>query len=322
MEPLLFEPYYLSPVWGGPRIAMARGLEWSEDDTHGESFDISAHPSVGVTIRNGPYAGMSLAEAVRAHHDEILGDVPDEAPIQVIHMDAREDLSVQVHPDEPYAQTAEGDHGKVEAWYVLAADAHATLIGGSTTSDLDALRAAAADDTIGSRYGHRLAVQEGDFILVRPGTLHALGAGILAVEIGSLGNTTYRICDWGRGRELHVEKGFDVLRCEQEATVHRMGAYDPNAPARERLGVDSGFYRSYVADVHGEREYACDGRYAVVTCVAGRVLVTTQDGSVELGETESCLVPACSNSYTISGAGRVLRSVRTPQESIPQPSER
>ena len=295
-----------------PRIAMARGLEWSEGDTHGESFDVSAHPSVGVIVRNGPYAGMPLAEALRAHHDEILGNVPDDAPIQVIHMDAREDLSVQVHPDEEYAQAAEGDHGKVEAWYVLAAEPGATLIGGCTTSDLRALRAAAADDTIGSRYGRRLAVQEGDFVLVRPGTLHALGAGILAVEVGSLGNTTYRICDWGRGRELHVEKGFDVLRCEREAVVNHLDAYDPNAPARERLGVDSDFYRSYVADVREEREYACDGRYAVVTCVAGKVLVATQDGSVDLGVTESCLVPACASSYVISGAGRVLRSVRTP----------
>ena len=322
MEPLLFEPHYLSPVWGGPRIAMARGLEWSEKDTHGESFDVSAHPSVGVTIRNGPYAGVPLAEAVRAHHDKIMGDVPDDAPIQVIHMDAREDLSVQVHPDEQYALAAEGDHGKVEAWYVLAADPNATLVGGCTTNDVEALRTAAADDTIGSRYGRRLAVQEGDFVLVRPGTLHALGAGILAVEVGSLGNTTYRICDWGRGRELHVEKGFDVLRCEQEATLYRMGAYDPNTPAQERLGVDSGFYRSYVADVRDEREYACNGRYAIVTCVAGRVLVATQDGSTELGTTESCLVPACANTYVISGAGRVLRSVRTPQPSNPQPTER
>ena len=319
MEPLLFEPYYLSPVWGGPRIAMARRVEWSEDDTHGESFDVSAHPSVGVTVRNGPYAGMTLAEAIRAHHGEILGDVPDDAPIQVIHMDAREDLSVQVHPDEQYAQEAEGDHGKVEAWYVLAADPGATLIGGCTTADIDALRAAAADDTIGSRYGLRLAVQEGDFVLVRPGTLHALGAGILAVEVGSLGNTTYRICDWGRGRELHVEKGFDVLRCDREATIHRLGAYDPNAPAQERLGVNSGFYRSYVVDVRGERHYSCDGLYAVVTCVAGRVLVATRGGSVDLGVTESCLVPACAHSYAISGTGRILRSIRTPQPSTQNP---
>ena len=321
MEPLLLEPYYLSPVWGGPQIAMVRGLEWSEDDTHGESFDVSAHPSVSVVVRNGPCAGMSLAEAVRAHHDEILGDVPDDAPVQVIHMDAREDLSVQVHPDEEYARAAEGDHGKVEAWYVLAAEPGATLIGGCTTSDVVALRAAAADDTIGSRYGLRLAVQEGDFVLVRPGTLHALGAGVFAVEIGSLGNTTYRICDWGRGRKLHVDKSFDVLRCEREAAVRHLGAYDPDAPARERLGVDSGFYKSYIADVCGERGYACNGRYAVVTCVAGRIRIATPDGSVDLGQTESCLVPACANSYVISGTGRVIRSVRTPQPAS-QPTER
>lgn len=311
MEPLLLEPRYVSPVWGGPRIAQARGLAWSEDDAHGESFDVSAHPDVGGIVRNGPYAGMTLADVVRDHRDQVLGDVPDDAPLQILCMDAREDLSVQVHPGEAYARAAEGDHGKVEAWYILAADPGATLIGGCTTDDIDALRAAAADDTIGSRFGRRVAVREGDFVLIRPGTLHALGAGIFAVEVGSLGNTTYRICDWGRGRELHVDKGFDVLDCALQAGVRPMGAYDATAPARTQLGVDSGFFASYVVDVRGEERFSCDGRYAVVTCVAGRARVTCDEGAVELGYTKSCLVPACAKEYAVVGTCRVLRSVRT-----------
>jgi mannose-6-phosphate isomerase len=114
VEPLLLKPYYVSPVWGGPRIAQARGIAWTSEDNHGESFDVSAHPSTMGVVRNGPYAGCTLAEAIAAHHDELLGNVPDDAPLQITTMDAAETLSVQVHPPEAYAQAAEGDHGKVE----------------------------------------------------------------------------------------------------------------------------------------------------------------------------------------------------------------
>ena len=190
MEPLLLTSFYISPIWGGSRIARTRGIDWSGDDRHGEAFDVSAHPTTMGVVRNGPCAGMSLADAIASHHQEILGDVPDDAPLQVTFMDPVETLSVQVHPGEEYAQAAEGDHGKVEAWYVLDAEPGATLIAGCTTNDTEALRAAAADDSIGDRYGQRIEMHEGDFILIPSGTMHALGAGISAVELPSLGNTT------------------------------------------------------------------------------------------------------------------------------------
>ncbi|MBP3892796.1 MAG: hypothetical protein J6D34_02005 [Atopobiaceae bacterium] len=310
MEPLLLTSFYLSPIWGGPRIARERGIEWSQDDRHGEAFDISAHPTTMGVVRNGPCAGMTLADAIASHRHEILGDVPDDAPLQVTFMDAAEDLSVQVHPDEEYAQAAEADHGKVEAWYVLDAKPGATLIAGSTTNDVAALRAAAADDSIGERFGQRIEMREGDFILIPSGTMHALGAGIFAVEVSSLGNTTYRICDWGRGRELHVDKAFDVLDATKKPVVAHLGTFDPKQGNRERLGVDAGFFTSYVVDTSDRQTFSCDNRYAVLTCVKGAARIETPGGSVELGPTESCLVPASAESYDIVGRCRVLRSVR------------
>lgn len=313
MGPLLLEPFYVSPVWGGSRIAETRGIPWSEQDRKGEAFDISAHPTTMGIVRNGPCAGMTLAEAISAHRTEILGDVPDDAPLQVTSMDAVETLSVQVHPDERYARANEGDHGKVEAWYVVRAEEGATLIAGCATDDRATLRSAAADDTIGDRYGRRHEVREGDFVLIPSGMMHALGAGILAVEVSSLGNTTYRICDWGRGRELHAEKAFDVLDTTLSPTITHLGTPDLRSDD-ERLGVDAGFLRSVVVDLTGQRAYACEGRYAVITCVKGTARVSTPDGEVVLDVTESCLVPACAGTYTVSGPCRVLRSVRTPKE--------
>lgn len=313
MEPLLLEPFYVSPIWGGSRIAEARGIPWTPDDRHGEAFDVSAHPTTMGIVRNGPCAGMTLAEAIAVRRDDILGDVPDDAPLQVTFMDARKTLSVQVHPDEDYAQAAEGDHGKIESWYILEAAAGASLIAGCTTSDRDALRAAAADDSIGERYAQRIPVQEGDFILMPPGTMHALGAGIFAVEVASLGNTTYRLCDWGRGRALQADKAFDVLQTDNCATVCQLGPFFAGAWTGERLGVDAGFFRSYVLDVDGALSFACDGRYAVLTCVNGTARVETPGGAVDLAYTESCLVPASAGRYTIHGTCRMLRSIRTPE---------
>ena len=314
MEPLLLEPYYVSPIWGGPRIAQARGIPWTDGDCHGEAFDVSAHPTTMGVVRNGPCAGMTLADAIAARHAEILGNVDDDAPLQVTFMDAAQTLSVQVHPDETYAQKAEGDHGKIESWYILEAGPNATLIQGCTTNDVDALRVAAADDSIGKRYGNFVEVQAGDFVFIPTGTLHALGAGILAVEIASLGNTTYRICDWGRGRELHVSKAFDVLRTENRPGNNHMGAFDPTLGTRERLGMDGGFFKSFVIDVcESCVHHTTEGRYAVITCVEGTVVIETPDGSASLRRTESCLIPADAECYTIRGVGRVLRSIRTPK---------
>lgn len=140
----------------------------------------------------------------------------------------------------------------------------ATLIGGSTTTDLDALRAAAADDSIGERFGKRIAVSEGDFVFVPAGTMHALGAGIFAVEVGSFGNRTYRMCDWGRGRELHVDKAFEVVNTESTATVRHFGSYGHDeagdaALPRIREGVRCGLFVSNVIDIDKDYEMEPDG---------------------------------------------------------------
>lgn len=189
----------------------------------------------------------------------------------------------------------------------------ATLIGGSTTNDLDALRAAAADDSIGERFGKRIAVSEGDFVFVPAGTMHALGAGIFAVEVGSFGNRTYRMCDWGRGRELHVDKAFEVVNTESTATVRHFGSYGHDeagdaALPRIREGVRCGLFVSNVIDIDKDYETEPDGVYHIITCVQGSCTVESPEGAVGLACTESALVPASAGRYTVRGTCRVLQS--------------
>lgn len=313
MEPLKFSPTYVHPIWAGDAIAKARGLPTDTEHNYGEAFDVSAHPDVCVTIANGPLAGMHLDDAISAHHDDIIGTLPDHDIIQITFMDARETLSIQVHPNEEQAQRLDGDHEKTESWYILHAEPGATLIGGSTTTDLDALRAAAADDSIGERFGKRIAVSEGDFVFVPAGTMHALGAGIFAVEVGSFGNRTYRMCDWGRGRELHVDKAFEVVNTESTATVRHFGSYGHDeagdaALPRIREGVRCGLFVSNVIDIDKDYETEPDGVYHIITCVQGSCTVESPEGAVGLACTESALVPASAGRYTVRGTCRVLQS--------------
>lgn len=313
MEPLKFSPTYVHPIWAGDAIAKARGLPTDTEHNYGEAFDVSAHPDVCVTIANGPLAGMHLDDAISAHHDDIIGTLPDHDVIQITFMDARETLSIQVHPNEEQAQRLDGDHEKTESWYILHAEPGATLIGGSTTTDLDALRAAAADDSIGERFGKRIAVSEGGFVFVPAGTMHALGAGIFAVEVGSFGNRTYRMCDWGRGRELHVDKAFEVVNTESTATVRHFGSYGHDeagdaALPRIREGVRCGLFVSNVIDIDKDYETEPDGVYHIITCVQGSCTVESPEGAVGLACTESALVPASAGRYTVRGTCRVLQS--------------
>ena len=310
MGPILLEPTYISPIWGGTRISEARGLPFGGDVNNGEAFDVTAHKGICTTVANGLYAGTKFDQLIAEHHNDVIGDLDDEATIQVVSMDPKEFLSVQVHPDEAYAQAAEGDHEKAESWYILHAEPGAELIAGCSTDDVDALRAAAADDTIGNRYGRRVEMHEGDFILIPAGTMHALGPGIFAVEIGSFGNTTYRLCDWGRGRELHADKGFDVLKTGNEPSVRKLGTYDEAAGTQVRVGVEHALFTSNVVDIVGEWNVEKGNRYQILTCVHGDAVVKTSEGDVNLPYTMSAVIPASVREYTVCGNCRVLQSYR------------
>ncbi len=310
MGPITLTPHVISPVWAGTRLAQIRGLEPSGEENYGESFDISAHEGVTSQVASGPGEGMAYDEFLRAYHDEVLGDTEDTESLQTIFMDAKEFLSVQVHPGEEDAARLVGDRGKVECWYICEAEPGAELIGGCTTCDLEALREASANDTIGERYGLRVPVHPGDFVQVPSGTMHAMGPGILSVEIGSFGNTTFRLCDWGRGRELHVDQGFEVLNPSNCVTVAHVG--DPERvdhPATHRA-IHNEAFTCDVIDVRDSWQVPTDGRYFLLTCVWGAAHVSSPEGDTDLAYTESCVIPASLEGVTVSGDCRVVVSRR------------
>ncbi len=218
--PLIFDPILKPKVWGGRFLAQL-GKSLPADATIGESWELadlpSSIPEGRSVIANGSLAGQSLHEAIGQHEQQIMGagSLTSEGgfPLLIKFLDARENLSVQVHPSADYVREHRQSHLKSEAWVVIAAEPGATIYRGvkpevtaeQFASHIDS--GAVADDLIA------VPAKEGDCHYLPSGTCHALGAGIVVAEIQTPSDTTFRVYDWGRrGRELHVA---EALKCIQ-----------------------------------------------------------------------------------------------------------
>jgi mannose-6-phosphate isomerase len=215
LGPMLFDPVYKDYPWGG-RTLERYGRKLPPGIV-AESWDVAAHPNGSSIVRNGPMAGKSLSEVFAQAGVDLVGERNRTAvergrfPLLIKLLDANEWLSVQVHPDDGYAMVHEGEPGKTEMWVVLEAREDAHLIYGF--SEPRSRATYAADIAAGTSDAplHRMTVKRGDVIFVAPGTVHALGPGIVVAEIQQNSDSTYRIHDWGRGRQLHIEKALDVI---------------------------------------------------------------------------------------------------------------
>jgi mannose-6-phosphate isomerase len=203
-------------VWGGNRMTSRMGLHTSEPI--GELWlAYDENP-----VKNGTFAGIKLAEVLSILGPEFIGPVPYarygmQLPLLVKFIDTAEWLSVQVHPNDAYAHAVEADtgfHGKTEAWYLLEVEGDGEIVyGWAQTTDEYTYRRTAQDGSIWGRL-HRERVKPGQVAYVPAGTIHALGPGLLLYEVQQRSDLTYRIYDYGRPRELHLDKAIDVSRLE------------------------------------------------------------------------------------------------------------
>lgn len=222
-KPFLLKPAAKDYLWGGSRL----NDDFSKNinmQPLAETWECSTHPDGPSVIASGEFEGMELAELLR-RFPEFIGEHPrsnpyleaGELPILIKFIDAKKDLSVQVHPDDEYAKLYErGQLGKTEMWYVLEADKDAELIYGFY-SDMDsvAVRQSLANGTI-EKYLQKVKVQQDDVFYIPAGTVHGIGAGNLIAEVQESSNLTYRLYDYdrtdkqGQKRELHLEKALAV----------------------------------------------------------------------------------------------------------------
>ena len=230
LYPLKFKPRFVEKIWGGRKLETILGKTLPSDKPFGESWELYDFPPgvvensedwISAPVANGPLAGKTLHELVLEYGEALHGDVQlvgehRQFPILIKFLDAREDLSVQVHPPAEYADAHPGAHLKTEAWYVMQHEPAARilkgLVPGVSREQFEAeIKAGTVDRLIRS-----ITVKEGDCHFLPSGTVHALGAGILAAEVQTPSDTTFRVFDFnrlenGRPRKLHIDEALQCI---------------------------------------------------------------------------------------------------------------
>lgn len=245
MEPFLLTPACKDYLWGGNHLKTVYGKK-ADMTPLAESWECSVHPDGPSVIASGQYAGWTLPAFLEAFPQALgeHGKAFEELPILVKLIDAEQDLSIQVHPDDAFSRRHEGQLGKTEMWYVLHAEPGATLVYGFAHAVTPELVRRAIETNTLLPHLQTVPVHAGDVFLIEPGTIHAIGGGVLLAEVQENSNVTYRVYDYGRKdknglqRELHVEKALSVMRFDAAPAVRqrqRIVQYRPGI-ARELIG--------------------------------------------------------------------------------------
>ncbi len=212
---LIFSPIFKERIWGGDSLKKL-GFNIPEG-TIGECWGISAHNHGVTEVFNGPYKGRKLDELYQTYPQWFNHEKKRQFPLLIKILDAKDDLSVQVHPNDDYAMKFEGDLGKHEAWIVLEAQKHTRIQIGHHVTTKKALQKSIQEHTWSTLLHYYPSIKKYDFVDIPPGTLHALCAGSLILEIQQSSDVTYRVYDYNRlgkdnqKRELHLEKALDVI---------------------------------------------------------------------------------------------------------------
>lgn len=308
---LKLKPVFKDYIWGGTKLRDEYGFE-SNLEKLAEGWMLSCHKDGENLIENGDFEGKTLTEIVNTNPDYLgeNGKKFEYFPILIKLIDAKNDLSVQVHPDNKYAIRVEKEYGKTECWYILDCDDDAELIYGFNKSiTSEEFKEKIADNTFLETV-NKVKVKKGDLFFIEAGTLHAIGKGILLAEIQQNSNTTYRVYDYGRlgadgkPRELHVEKAIDVTNCTPPTRSTN--------PEGELL-VKDGYSTQLLTkcDLFNVEKVSIDTTYTSKADEKSFVSVLVTDGNATIDEIEikkgdSLFIPANYGEFTVTGKSELI----------------
>lgn len=299
-------PIFHEKIWGGRKLADDFGYE-IPDGPIGECWAISAHPNGDCAISGGAWDGMRLSELWDQHRELFGGVEGDRFPLLVKIIDAKDNLSVQVHPDDAYAAEHEnGSLGKRECWYVLAADEGTQIVIGQRANDRAEL-ASMIDEGRWDDMLNLVPCHVGDFFPIEPGTVHAIQGGTLILETQQSSDVTYRVYDYGRvgddgkPRELHIQQSLDVVDYAAQAPA------SGEVTAPEVDGVTELMEcPNFVVDrvrVSGEKDVAQPYPFLCVSVIEGSGTVCAAEAGVEhkIARGTHFLAPAGCGTLSFSG---------------------
>lgn len=305
---LFMNPVFTHNIWGGTRLKEEFGYAVEGDDI-GECWGIAAHENGDCTIREGEFEGKRLSQLWK-EKPELFGNFPaDRFPLLVKIIDAKEDLSIQVHPDDAYAAEHEnGSLGKTECWYVIDCPREASLVIGHNAKNKNELADMIREgDWTG--FIREVPVKKGDFIQIEPGTVHAIKGGFLLLETQQNSDITYRVYDYdrkcgGKLRELHVEQSIDVITVPalpEESSTATTRALGKNT--LHKL-ISCAYYTVYKASVDGRMNFVQDRPFLLVSVLEGSGTVNCH----EIKKGDHFILPCGYGEVEIAGKLQIIAS--------------
>jgi len=318
MYPLKFEPILKERLWGGTKLKDVLGKP-IETDITGESWEVSAVKGDVSIVSNGNLKGQSLQDLINEDAVKILGKGVAEKfgtdfPILIKFIDAKKDLSIQLHPNDKLAKERHDSFGKTEMWYIMDADKNANLIVGFNKNvSKEEYEASLKNDSLLKLLNYE-SVTKGDTFFINTGKIHAIGAGVLLAEIQQTSDITYRVFDFNRRdkngnlRELHTKMAVDAIDYEKKDDFKVTYPQEKNVVNQM---IDCQYFKTNFINVSKDMHQDVSKRdsFTIYMCVEGEAKVINEFGSVTLQKGETTLVPANCNAIEIESKGAKLLEV-------------
>ncbi|HAF75741.1 MAG TPA: mannose-6-phosphate isomerase [Maribacter sp.] len=318
MHPLKFKPILKERLWGGTKLKEVFGKP-IESDITGESWELSTVPGDISVVTNGSLEGKSLQELIDSNGEELLGKsvverFGKEFPILIKFIDAKQDLSIQLHPNDALAKERHNSFGKTEMWYIMDADPKAELIVGFNKDvTKEEYAESVANDTLLDLLNYE-QVKEGDTFFINTGKIHAIGAGVMLAEIQQTSDVTYRVFDFNRKdkdgnlRELHTDLALDAVDYEKKDDFKVSYSQEKN---EVNTMVDCPYFKTNFIELTENLELDTVNRdsFTIFMCVGGEAKISTAEGEVAIKSGETALLPASTQKISLQSTGAKLLEV-------------
>lgn len=319
LYPLKFEPILKEKVWGGNKLKNI--LSRNAEGKIGESWDISAVNGSISKVKNGFLKGVSLVTLVKDYKEILVGKKIFERfgtdfPLLFKFIDAAQDLSVQLHPGDALAKQRHNSFGKTEMWYVIDAEKDSRLILGFNKKMNEASYLKFLSENKITNVLHSEKVKRGDTFLIKPGTVHAIGSGVLLAEIQQTSDVTYRIFDWnrpdsdGKMRELHNDIALEAI---DFGDTNSKITYKKTTNEVSNL-VSNPYFETNILDLNLDKTRSLKNIdcFVVYMCVEGNAEIETEESSHHIKFGETILIPASFSEIKIKTSGATLLEVYIP----------
>lgn len=308
MKPIFLKPVFKQMLWGGDRLGTDFGYDIPGDKT-GECWGISAHPNGDDDIANDEFKGMTLSQLWKEKPELFGNSDSDRFPLLIKIIDAKDNLSIQVHPDDEYAAINEnGSLGKTECWYIIDCPDNAKLVVGHNAKSRQELSDMIHEGRW-SEFIRYVPIKKGDFIQINPGTVHAITSGCMILETQQNSDITYRVYDYdrltnGKPRELHVKKSIDVITVPAEAVEDSVKCTNDLPQNQWNELIECKYYKVYKLVLDGEISFEQSHPFLNMSVLEGCGSIN----GTEIKKGDHFILPAGYGEVRMSGKMEIIAS--------------